>query len=117
MGSIDEPLHPINVRLPLQYLEGHIWFEPHLRVLRRRVRRVQPSGFDGGLGVRLCRELLQRSNCNPSLHAMRIDRCYEPGGLQRGLGLCLRHRIRSRRDFDPTLRLAGELGENGCGWG
>ena len=115
MGSNDEPLHPINVRLPLQYLEGHIWFEPHLRVLRR-CRRVQPSGFDGSLGVRLCREPLQRSNCNPSLHALRIDCRYEPGGLQR-LGLCLRHRIHSRRGFDPTLRHAGGLGESGCGWG
>ena len=116
MGSIDEPLHPIDVRLPLQYLEGHIWFEPHLCILRRG-RRVQPSGFDGGLSVRLCREPLQQSNCNPILHAMRIDRRNEPSRLQRGLGLCLRQRLYSRSGFDPTVCLAGELGESGCGGG
>ena len=116
MGSNDEPLHPINVRLPLQYLEGHIWFEPHLCILRRG-RRVQPSGFDGGLGVRLCRKLLQQSNCNSTLQAMRLDRRYEPSRLNERCGLCLRHWIHSQCGFVPTLRFANKLDESRYDWG
>jgi hypothetical protein len=48
---------------------------------------------------------------------MRIDRCYEPSGLNERLGLCLRQRLHSRRGFDPTLRLADKLGESGCDFG
>ena len=114
VGSPGESLHPNNVRLLLRIMEGHVRCEPHLRVMR--IERVEPGGVDGGLGVRLCRKLLPRFNCNPSLHAMRIDRRHEPSGLNERLGLCLRHRLYSRRGFDPTLRLAGELGESGCGW-
>ena len=110
VGSPGEPLHPNDVRLLPWSVEGHVGCEPRLRDLRRD-RCDQPSCFNVGLSVRLCSKPLPRSNCNPSLHVMRIDRRYEPSGLNECLGLCLRQRLHSRRGFDPTLRLAGELGE------
>ena len=77
----------------------------------------QPGGVDGGFGMHLCREPLQRPRGEPGLLAMRIDRRYEPSGLNERIYLCLRQWLHFRFGFDPTLYLACELGENGCEWG
>ena len=106
----------LGMRLPLRSVEGYVGCEPHLRVLRRGGGRKQPGGVDGGLGVRLHRELLQRSNCHTSLRAMRLDRRYESSGLHDRHGLRMRHRLYCQRGFDAALRLFGELDERGCWW-
>ena len=116
MGSNDEPLHPSDVQLPLQYLEGHVRCEPHLRVMWRG-SCDQPSGVNGGLRVRLSRKLLQQSNCNSTLQAMRLDRRYEPSRLNERCGLCLRHWLHSQCGFVPTLRFANKLDESRYDWG